>query len=678
MKTRRWPRYVGLALAVSLVAGLATPEIWVRVARDRAKTCLAQARAPRGPALPDCSHLIDDFELPSDVSLTRHDATYRAEELYARIAMDRYIDAMVGAPDPEKVRTTSFGVARAQEVLEKGSQRISLEELGPIVGAPHLAKLAAQHGDRTTLLLDPDRTGLWWVRVIVLEYALLEGDLELAGDIAERYADWGPHDADLRTSVGAVLCMTNPRRGLELLERVAPDRADKRYANIQRNFGEVLALQNACAARLGEEAPAAPPTAGAGEADAVEARLTTALRLPSRRQQHEALVARTLDLLQGEGAGGVSPAARNARAMLLAAALVGPVPDIDAAVAANLVTPRKNERPLAPRALSLEDLLVEPPGLAPHATAAALEHAAVVLRGFEPTAKDAEQGKRLRDASAMITTLAAAARARRGDADEATRLADMAAGELGLRPREAALSSASAAYVAGDREMALARLRAAPGSPEEGEEPALTVSFASLDALVRASNGDIEGAKHVAATLPALAEAAPHTQAAFDARWVALALSDIEPAVAAPPTLTWLGASDTLARYLEHAEPAQKQAFTAWQAALGGSSEIRRAFRYELLDRRGDGPALLLPFLVAAGRLLDDDTSAAGVETWLDTVSAIDARRLRLRSYAWARAEAAHIRGDEAHARLWAERLTKLRELAEDDELAEMALFLRL
>ena len=70
--------------------------------------------------------------------------------------------------------------------------------------------------------------------------------------------------------------------------------------------------------------------------------------------------------------------------------------------------------------------------------------------------------------------------------------------------------------------------------------------------------------------------------------------------------------------------------------------------------------------------------SASSVETWLDTASAIDARRLRLRSYVWARAEAAKIRGDDLHADVWRQRLTKLRELASREEDAEMAAFLRL
>lgn len=681
-------RYGAVALSVIASGVFVAPEVLVRVAKSRATECLAKARAPRGAALPDCSHLIDDFELSSDVSYTRHDATYRAEELYARIAMDRYIDAAVGAPDPERLHRASFGVARAQDVVENGSQRISFEDLGRIAGAPHLGKLSASLGDRTALLRQPERTGLWWVRVIVLEYALLEADLDLAGDIAERYADWGPHDADLRTAVGAVLCMTNPRRGLDLLERVPQDRADKRYANIQRNYGEVVALQDACAAKLGQDPPPLPPSAGAGEADAIETRLTSALRLSARKHrgatpddpqadERELLVTRAIDRLQGEGAGGVSPTALFARAMLLASVLDGGG-ELDAGVAANLVSPRAPEGPLGPRALSLSFLLGEPPGLAPRATAGALEHAADFLQAVAPRAAAAEQGKQLREAAAMMRTHAAASRARSGAVEDAVRLADGAAREAGLGAREAALSVASAAYVAGDPALALARLRSASEAPSSDEPPALTVGFASVDALLRAATSDLDGAKRVAATLPALAEAAKGTQAAFEAQWVALALSEIEPSTTAPPSLAWLGSSDTLGRYLEVAEPAQARTFSAWRAALGASSEQRRAFRYELFEHRGDAPAFILPFLVASARLLDDDTSSLGVETWLDTASAIDGRRLRLRSYAWARAEAARIRGDEIHARVWSERLARLRELAEDAENAEMALFLRL
>jgi hypothetical protein len=675
--TRVWLRRA--AIGAVLLAGIAfvAPEVSVRVTRARAADCLAGARAARGPALPDCSHLVDDFELPAKVSYTRHDATYRAEELYARIAMNRYLDAAVGVPDPDRLHATSFGVQRAQKVLEDGSQRISLEELGPVVGSPHLGKLAASIGDRTALLRQPDFYGHWSVRVLVLEAALLEGDVDLAGDIAEGYADWDPRDADLRTGVGSLLCITNPRRGLEILDRVPKDRADRRYANIQRNFGEVMAVIAACAAKLGQDSPPLPPLNGAGEADADDVRLLGALRLAEGEPRGNAMVDRALDRLQGEGSAGVDPKVPFARAMLLAAVLAGQT-ELEPSVVVNLATPRAPEGAFAPKHLTLSEILDQAPGILPRLPARVLERGASSLRELAARAQASEHRASLEGAAAGLLVLAAAEKARAGLAAESAASAELAARWQGQDARVAALSSASAAYAAGDAGIALTRLEAAPAVPADGEDSTVTIALASLDALIHASVGDLDGAKRRATALGALAKSAPNLQASFDARWIALALGEHDRALGGQPAIAWLGSADPLARYLERGQPALETTMAAWSGALSSSSEIRRAFRYRVLDRRGDAPALILPYLVASARLLDDETSAAGVETWLDTASAIDARRLRLRSYVWARAEAAKIRGDELHAEIWRERLIKLRELASRDEDAEMAAFLRL
>jgi hypothetical protein len=663
----------------AFLAGIAfvAPEVSVRVARARAADCLAAARAPRGPALPDCSHLVDDFELPAKVSYTRHDATYRAEELYARIAMNRYLDAAVGLPDPDRLHATSFGVQRAQKVLEEGSQRISLEELGPVVGSPHLGKLAGSIGDRTALLRQPDFYGHWSVRVLVLDAALLEGDVDLAGDIAEGYADWDPRDADLRTGVGSLLCITNPRRGLELLDRVPKDRADRRYANIQRNFGEVMAVIAACAAKLGQDPPPLPPLNGAGEADADDVRLLGALRLAEGEPQREAMVHRAIDRLQGEGSAGVDPGVPFARAMLLAAVLAGPN-ELEPSVVVNLATPRPHEGRFAPKHLTLNDILDQAPGVLPRLPPRTLERAAASLRELAARADAAEQRTVLDGAAAGLLVLASAEKSRSGLAAESATGAELAARWQGQGARVLALSAASAAYAAGDAGLALARLEAAPPAPAEGEDSTVTIALASLDTLVHASVGDLDGAKRRAAVLGGLAKTAPNLQASFDARWIALSLGEHDGPLAAQPKIAWLGSADPLARYLERGQPALETTMAAWGGALSSSSEIRRAFRYRVLDRRGDAPAFILPYLIASARLLDDEASAAGVETWLDTASAIDARRLRLRSYLWARAEAAKIRGDDLHAEIWRDRLAKLRELAAREEDAEMAAFLRI
>ncbi|NUO50935.1 MAG: hypothetical protein HOV80_18940 [Polyangiaceae bacterium] len=666
------------AIGAVLLAGIAfiAPELSVRVTRSRAADCLAGARAPRGPALPDCSHLVDDFELPAKVSYTRHDATYRAEELYARIAMNRYLDAAVGSPDPDRLHATSFGVQRAQKVIEDGSQRISLEELGPVIGSPHLGKMAASIGDRTALLRQPDFYGHWSVRVLVLEAALLEGDVDLSGDIAEGYADWDPRDADLRTSVGATLCITNPRRGLEILDRVPKDRADRRYANIQRNFGEVSAVIAACAAKLGQDPPPLPPLNGAGEPDADDVRLIGALQLVEGEERRDTMVDRAIDRLQGDGSAGVEPSVPYARAMLLAAVLAGPN-ELEPAVLVNLATPRPHEGAFAPKHLTLVDIFDQAPGIQPRLPARTLDRAAASLRQIAERAGSSEHRPVLDGAAAGLLVLAAAEKARAGLAADAATTAELAARWQGLGPRVAALSSASAAYAAGDAALALTRLEAAPSAPADGEDSTVTIGLASLDALVHASAGDLEGAKQRASALGPLAKTAPSLQASFDARWIALALGEHNGPLGAQPVVAWLGSADPLSRYLERGQPALETTMAAWTGALSSSSEIRRAFRYQVLDRRGDAPAFILPYLVATARLLDDETSAAGVETWLDTASAVDARRLRLRSYVWARAEAAKIRGDDLHGEIWRDRLAKLREVAAREEDAEMAAFLR-
>ena len=102
------------------------PEVAVRRARDRAARCLAQANAARGPRMPECSYIVRDFDYPTGFSYTRHDATYRAEELLARVAVNRYMDAAVGSPDRLQLTRGAGYVRGAQEMMENGSRRMSL------------------------------------------------------------------------------------------------------------------------------------------------------------------------------------------------------------------------------------------------------------------------------------------------------------------------------------------------------------------------------------------------------------------------------------------------------------------------------------------------------------------------------------------------------------------------
>jgi hypothetical protein len=664
---------VALALVVvGAVAAVATPEVLVRRARADAAACVATVRAPRGPAMPQCRSLLPEFDFPAQFSWTHHDATYRAEELLARDAMDRYVDAAVGDPDPAHLAARADDVKRAQEVVEKGSQRISLEELGPAVGSPHLGKLAASIGDRPTLLDRAETFGLWNLRVDTLDAAFLEADFDEVDHLAHRFADWDPRDADLRTNVGAALCFTDPRAGLGMLERVPTDRADHRYANIQRNFGEMLAVMRACAHKLGEAPPSPPIATGAGEADADETTTIAAIRFARTELERDEAVERAVGRLQTTPSEGALPGGRVA---LLAAVLVFRK-ELEPALARNLAMPRTDggEAPLGPRGLVVGRILGEGPGLHPQAPAVWLEQGAARLEALAKRAESPEAKRDLEDAAGALWTDAAIERALAGQPDLAEHAARLAAERRGLEPRAAALSIASAVYVAGDVDRADKLLSDAPA---KSESAAVELGSLSLATQLRASLGDREGAHALAAKLEAKLDPSDTSDLAVEARWVALAFGAAPPTDSAPAAVPWTGMADSSARYHEHGHAALAQSFDAFRRALGAPPEQRRAFRYAWMDARGDLPTQLAPALVVAGRMLDDGASGGATETWLDALGAIDLGRMRLRAYAFHRMAAARMRGDDAYAEIWSERLDVLRRLASDEDDAEIARFLR-
>ncbi len=662
-----------VALAVVVVSGIATvatPELLVRRARAEAATCVARVRLPRGAELPGCRRLLPEFDFPAQFSWTHHDATYRAEELLARDAMDRYVDAAVGDPSPESLAARAVEVKRAQEIVEKGSQRLRLEELGPAVGAPHLGKLAASIGDRTTLIDRIETFGHWNLRVDALDAALLEADFDEVDHLAHRLADWDPRDADLRTNVGAALCITDPRAGLALLERVPNDRADHRYANIQRNYGEVLAVTRACAHKLGEAPPASPMATGAGEADAEETRTLAAIRFARTEELRDEAVEQAIGRLQTSPSEGALP---GGRAALLAAVLFFKSA-IEPELARSLATSRTDEPPLAPRGLVVRRILGEGPGLHPYAPVAWLEAGGTRLEGLAKKAGTPEVARDLEDAAGALWTHAAIERALSGQSEAAEHAARSGAALRGLGPRAAALSIASALFVAGDTVRAEKILVEAP--PKTDDDP-VELGILTLLAELRATAGDHAGAALLAARLEAAIAPSDASDVAVDARWVALALGDAPPTADAPTAVPWTGMGDTEARYRDHGGLALKGAFGAFRRALGAPPEHRRAFRYAWMDARGDLPTSLAPALVVGARLLDEGATPAAVETWLDALSAIDVRRLRLRAYAFHRMIAARMRGDDAFAEIWSERLDVLRTLASDEHDAEIARFLR-
>jgi hypothetical protein len=679
---RRLGRFVRIALwlfGLAAVLAAAAPFVALRRSTSRATECIARFEKPRGPRLPDCSADIPELSRLAKLPFLRHDTTYRAEELWSRIMMAEYVNASVGNPDPRTRAQTAGFVDQAETVVERGSQRIQLDDLGPAVAAPHLGKLASSLGDRRTLVDHYDWWGLWSVRVHAIQAALLEGDLDKAGAMARRYYDWDPRDPDLRTAMGAALCLgPDLHEGLDLLTRVPGDRAEKRYAAIARNYGEVLAVMEACAAKAGVDAPAPPSETRAGIADVPEARMVQDLRLVKVPALAHEAGDRAIAALESEG--GLDE--DSARVMLLAALAVyddrfgldgGPLAP---SVVASLATPRDREGPLSPPLHLLpSDVLSEPLGVRPTLSAEALARASAALEALAARAKPSEDAPdpalRLRRVAAAASVHAALAFARAGNVDGAVGRVGDAARLAGSPKRAAALSAASVAYVAGSASKALDQIVGA-----EGDDPGTEAGIAFVSALAHASLHQRDTARAELARCLHLVDKAGDPVLANDARWLELAFGEAGTGGVVRPVYT--GMADPTQRWIDSAAPALRDQIDAFRRAYGASDADKLAFRYELMRVRGDAPTFALPYLLAGGRLVGGATDAAGVEVWLDALSAADVGRMPLSAYAWHRLEAARIRGDEVGAAAWQKRLGALRAMRSVDADLDIARFLGL
>ena len=678
-RRRRWG-LIAVAVAGIIVCGAAAvgsiPFIVMGQTRASAVACLERIEQPRGPRLTDCSGGIDAFSQLAEHSYVHHDSTYRAEELWARIMVAEYENASVGAPDPAVRKQTAKFVDDAQAVVEKGSQRISLDELGPAVATPNLGKLASSLGDRQTLLEHSDWWGLWPVRLHVLQAALIEGDVDQADQIARRYAEWDPRDADLRTYVGAVMCLgKDPGKGLELLARVPGDRAEKRYAAIGRNYGEVLAVMEACAKKAGVDAPTPPQVQQAGRADVEYTRMVQDIRLSKLAAVTHESVEKALGWLEDDR--GLDDDELWARPMLLAAIVskderVGDAKGpLGVAVLANASKPRASEAELGPSLPLLpEDVLFESPGLEPMLPADALAKAAATLARIAESAK-ADQKAALDRAAAALETHAAVAFARAGDVSKAEEASDRATKLAGSSPAVADLTAASLLYVAGDAKRALVRA----GAAMHDEKTGAAASFVA--ALCHMSLGENDHARELGKALVKLDLRKGDPRLVVDIRWLDVALA--EPGAARPgaPLLPeWTGMADASLRWRTHGSGALEVDLEAWRAAIAAPDEQRLAFRYALMRHRGDAPSFLVPWLGAAARLAPAEARGPSVEVWLDAVSGEEAPRQPLSAYVFARVEAARARGDHASADAWQTKLVALRAVKSSEPDLEIARFL--
>lgn len=663
---RRWHLGVIALAAVSFAAPIAV----LSHGTDRARVCLASYEGLRGPSLPDCRDEIRWFVTPSRVPWTATAARYRAEELNMRHAVAAYTDAAIGQPDAAALERSVDGLFAAEKIIHTGSQRVTLDELGRAVGAPDPGRSAMLLGDRRTLLARSDLWPHWSVRLRALEAALLEGDAARAAAIAKRYAEFDPRDDDLRVAVAAVLCVSGEgKRGLELLTTIQTARAKDRHESWARNWGEVRAAIVACAAKAGVPAPPLPERDGAGVSDLVAARTALRLRLVTRPSERDPSVIRdaakgAIDLLEQQA----QP--KGARVRLLAA-LLALGRNVEPELVVHLATPRvaDGEPPLVTRALDLTavEWLEEPRGLQALVSADALRNGAAELQRMATTEGLSLEGRRtLMETASAMSFAAARQLAVMGRAAAATEV-------IAASPQGAAgqLALSSAWYVAGEPARALAEL--------ENLEPPAPGSFEVAVRLQRAellaSLGRREEAAREAITADDRAAALGDRQLDLRAQWTRLALARSRRSVAvAPRSLPWTGPMATPASWLDPAAESA-DAFAAalafWDAARKAPAPDRRAIRYAIVEpHAGEAPRARAMALSLAAELLAP--GEGDVEVWLDAISATSSRATTMRSYAFARMEAARFRGDVAAASQWAKRYAALLSMtarAEDAEL---------
>lgn len=685
---------LGAALAlVTLVVG--APRLMLRRGTSLAHECLA---APAGRDDASCARAEADLARLADVPWTRHDATYRYEELRARRALAAYEEACFGFPDPVARARTGATLAIHEEIVGEGSKRLRLEELGPPIGAPDAGMTAHLRGDRATLLDRWDHVGGWPVRVAALRSALQDGELATADRIAARYAEFDPRDADLRTAVGAVLCLgPDPGRGLEVLARVPGDRAAERSAAIARHWGEVRAVQEACADLASIEPPPMPIERHAGIPDADELRATLALRLARGAEETREAIDVARDLLAEdpppEGPG-LSPRVASARAALLAA-LVLADPSLDARSVQGLARPRADrEPPLAPppwrsSTWVMRQLPPDVPWLPPADWTRASRRVEELAGG---EGLPGATSSALREVGAAFAVHAARGFVGSGEADlaiaearRATELSPRGADGDALLLAEIAAASGTVTTARETVARALAGKVDTAGHPATAPEPpgagvAPRVAMLLADALAAATDARPDDVRKDLAKARELAAGAALGPLSTELALWSLAFSDPDPGAAKEAPLArpaWIGFAAPAASWSDGSRIEPVEALDQLAPLLAQpDGAARRAARRTIVARGGDAPPALVPWVVALARLAPDGATGEAVETWLDAALAVDVARFSMREVAHARAISAHIRGDHDIGNRWEERLAALRALYRDPRRAVAARFL--
>jgi len=670
----RWATWlIGLCAGVA-TATLALPGVLVEIGRRQARACFERVEAPRGAELPRCDALGAWFQLGTRAPWTRREANILLEELEARMAVARYVDAAVGTPSTVELDRRRERVLAAAKAVRAGTGLLRMSELGPAMPAPDLGELAFSVGDADALDHYAFDWTQWFTSTHAIEAALLRVDLPRAVRLAQHYG--GRPDPDQRLRVGALLCLSGEtQRGFDEVESVAEGRAEKRSANFARNFGSARVIAEACATLGGLPQPAVPSYGSAGEWDHRERLAAMRLRLarqdpgcdsPPRYEgcthlEHVGeLTNELIDLLSS----GTTLSYRPELFAMVA-------PEVSDGAVATVMAQSHNEEPKARERAPLTVLrLVERgAGPQPFVPAAQLERAAGhALR----LARDSSE---LRTMAGVLLVHAAAAYAGQGDRERALETARRAAPLVVDGEIAAALFRSSVAYVAGDDELAVSTLEGVLG-PKREPTAALAAAWLQLGEI-RAALGRSALALEAARQGLTLARMVSHDPLVERGEWLVLALEGCALAASrggsgarpGPAFVPPVGPPDSdvpvAVRELD-----RQAAQAVWRAWVQDSAAERRAHRYAAFRRgRGDAPDACVPHLVLGGLLVD---SPDQVETWLDAFYAIDAGRMSLRAYSWARAQAARWRADDPAYRLWLERYRALERLANDPVNAEL------
>lgn len=694
----------GSLVFLGFLAG-AVPEWFLHRGTQQARECFSRYAEPRGPETPPCGEALKSLRIPARFPWTTNRARYRIEEIGARIAHYEYVEAAVGKPDQEALTRGAEAIEHQAMVVQNGTTRPSLKDLGPSVGSPDPGREADEIGDYHTLLERGEQWFNWRVRLSTMRAALLAGDLEKTKSLAKRYAVDDPRDPDIRSAVAAVLCMGPDReKGAEMLVFMQDDRASRKYEGMTRDYGEVRALLTACLALRNLPPPPLPKRTDAGSADATEQRALLRLRLagtPAGDASQPAAIATVTRLLDG---GPRNPGAR----LALLAAILATGSDHDPETIVRYSKPKYDESPLAPATTltALEWVTdhrppsgdSEPAAILPGSTYLVAAHTVETLlvkldeaadatkpKADKEQTKDKEdnatrkidQALQKQDLVALRGALlleAAASLTRDGRPDDALRAIEAASPLLNLRFHARNLLRSNVYWLSGDRERAFLALDT-DGNIIHGADATqsrLLAAMAVQESELALSLGKQDIAKQAAHRAVTFATKANDLVFLARALWMQAALGEIKAPVPdlelfrLPLPFPSAGFNNPQAPWRAGSQDKQhallESVLAPWIGLSGADANTRRAGRWAAIKSRGDAPPWLSVHLLLASRLLKPEEG--DMEVWLDALLALDQRRYSLRSQAFARAEAARMRGDMTTAAKWDERFRTLCKLA--------------